>query len=203
MRRKPRKLTSEERRLWSQIAQTATPLREAKPLEPPAQAPDDHPLSPSGTETTSSFPFGLPRRRARPEPAVRLDLAPDPMKAPDMLGPPRMDARAYGRMTRGKLAPEARIDLHGMTMDRAHDALRSFILSSHARGLRLVLVITGKGRDRPDEDWANPARRGVLRNAVPQWLQLAPLSMLVLQIAPAHIRHGGGGAYYVYLRKQG
>jgi DNA-nicking Smr family endonuclease len=36
---------------------------------------------------------------------------------------------------------------------------------------------------------------------VPQWLRMAPLSALVLQISEAHLKHGGGGAYYVYLRR--
>jgi DNA-nicking Smr family endonuclease len=36
---------------------------------------------------------------------------------------------------------------------------------------------------------------------VPHWLSVPPLSGLVLQITPAHQSHGGGGAYYVYLRR--
>ncbi|WP_150121448.1 Smr/MutS family protein, partial [Sulfitobacter sp. HI0023] len=43
---------------------------------------------------------------------------------------------------------------------------------------------------------------GVLRHQVPQWLSAPPLGGLVLQVTPAHISHGGGGAYYVYLRRQ-
>lgn len=115
-------------------------------------------------------------------------------------GAVRMDAKTHGRLKRGKLAPEARIDLHGMTAERAHGALRGFILDAAARGQRLVLVITGKGREA--DPHMGPARRGVLRNAVPQWLAQPPLGPLVLQLTPAHDRHGGGGAYYVYLKRQ-
>ena len=111
-----------------------------------------------------------------------------------------MDRKAFERMIRGKLRPQARLDLHGMTAAHAHDALRGFILRAHANGLRLVLVITGKGR-RGGDDAIIPERHGVLRHQVPQWLRLAPLSPLVLQISPAHRSHGGEGAYYVYLRK--
>ncbi|MFG6543173.1 Smr/MutS family protein, partial [Sulfitobacter sp. M22298] len=46
-----------------------------------------------------------------------------------------------------------------------------------------------------------PVRDGVLRHQVPQWLSMPPLSSLVLQVAQAHVSHGGGGAYYVYLRR--
>jgi DNA-nicking Smr family endonuclease len=113
----------------------------------------------------------------------------------------RMDRKAFDQMKRGKLKPEGRIDLHGMTLDHAHPALTRFILSSQASGKRLVLVITGKGKAR-DEGGPIPVRFGVLRHQVPQWLSMAPLAQAVLQITPANIRHGGTGAYYVYLRKR-
>ena len=102
-------------------------------------------------------------------------------------------------MKRGKLDPDARIDLHGLTAERAHAALIGFVLAAQKRGDRLLLVITGKGRAGSDHA---PSRRGLLRNAVPQWLAQAPIGHHILQIAPAHQRHGGGGAYYVYLRRK-
>ena len=103
-------------------------------------------------------------------------------------------------MLRGKTAPEARIDLHGMTLAEAQPELVRFILNAHASGLRLVLVITGKGK-RDEDHGPIPARRGVLRHQVPHWLNLPPLSAAVLQVASAHLKHGGEGAYYVYLRR--
>ena len=111
-----------------------------------------------------------------------------------------MDSKAFGKLKRGKLLPEGRIDLHGMTLAQAHPALIGFILSAHAAQKRLVLVITGKGKLR-DDFAPMPARHGILRHQVLQWLAMAPMGGLVLQIAPAHISHGGEGAYYVYLRK--
>ena len=102
------------------------------------------------------------------------------------------------KLRRGKLAPEARIDLHGMTLAEAHVALTGFILMSRTLGRRLVLVITGKGRSRGG---SAPMQPGALRQQVPDWLRLPPLGEAVLQVAPAHRRHGGEGAYYVYLRR--
>ena len=87
-----------------------------------------------------------------------------------------------------------------MTLSQAHPVLMRFILDAHASGKRLVLVITGKGKDR-DEGGPIPVRRGILRHQVPGWLHAPPLGALVLEIREAHLRHGGGGAYYVYLRK--
>jgi len=115
--------------------------------------------------------------------------------------PVQMDQKAFTKLKRGKLKPEGRIDLHGLTLERAHPALTGFILSAHKQGKRLVLVITGKGKMR-DDGGPIPVRQGVLRHQVPQWLQMPPLSQAVLQITQAHISHGGGGAYYVYLRRQ-
>lgn len=112
----------------------------------------------------------------------------------------QMDAKAYARMTRGKLLPEARIDLHGLTLAEAHPELIRFILQTHAHGMRLVLVITGKGKAKPDHG-PIPTRIGALRHQVPQWLRLPPLGPLVLQVAESHLKHGGAGAYYVYLRR--
>ncbi len=90
--------------------------------------------------------------------------------------------------------------LVGMTLAQAHPALVSFLLDARARGKRLVLVITGKGRAGEDWEAPMPARAGRLRHDVPRWLSLPPLSSAVLQVAPAHRRHGGEGALYVYLR---
>jgi DNA-nicking Smr family endonuclease len=112
-----------------------------------------------------------------------------------------MDAKTHGKMTRGKLAPEARIDLHGMTLAEAHPELIRFILNAQAQGLRLVLVITGKGKRR-DDPGPIPQRVGALRHQVPHWLRLPPLGPAVLQISEAHLKHGGAGAYYVYLRRR-
>lgn len=109
-----------------------------------------------------------------------------------------MDHKTHRKMTRGKLAPDARIDLHGMTLAVAKSQLTGFIMGAHAQGHRLVLVITGKGKG---DMGPLPTRSGALRHEVPHWLAMAPLTGSVLQVVPAHIRHGGAGAYYVYLRR--
>ena len=106
----------------------------------------------------------------------------------------------FGKMKRGRLEPEGRLDLHGMTLDQAHPALTRFILSAQASGKRLVLVITGKGKSGEDSG-PIPRPRGALRREVPLWLGSPPLAQAVLQIAHAHLRHGGEGAIYVYLRR--
>lgn len=112
---------------------------------------------------------------------------------------PAMDRRNYDRLRRGKLPVERRIDLHGMSLAAAHVALQQFLLSAHRERVRVVLVITGKGR--AQEDGMVPAKGGVIRRAFPDWLSLPPLAGLVVQAVPAARHHGGAGAFYVYLRR--
>ena len=90
-----------------------------------------------------------------------------------------------------------------MTLSQAQPALTAFIMASYAIDRRLVLVITGKGQKKSVEDVGPiPEQPGILRRNVPHWLQVPPLAQLVLQVSEAHGRHGGGGAYYVYLRRR-
>jgi len=198
MTRRPRRLTPEERELWSRVAAATTALHpeHARRIDPEAaepKAPVPHRTKPA----LPDFRIG----ESVPDVAFGHDLAPS---LSDRLArtPVRMDRKAHKQMTRGKLAPEARIDLHGMTLAQAHPALTGFLRDAHARGVRLALVITGKGR-RGADDGPIPQRQGVLRHQVPVWLHQPPLGAIVLQVAEAHLRHGGSGAYYVYLRRGG
>jgi DNA-nicking Smr family endonuclease len=174
----------------------------ARPLHAVSYAPPQPITAPKHPEVKSPRPIKPFKMQGRPDSRPRLDLAADPMQ-PLSRTPQALDKRTHDRLRRGKKAPEARIDLHGMTAAQAHGALRGFIRSSHARGLRLVLVITGKGNTTREEIGIMPTRNGVLRHALPQWLGAPDMHPMILQISAAHRRHGGGGAYYVYLRKRG
>lgn len=193
-----RKLRSEEQELWQQVARTTDPLHKlpAKRLKEEAGPKPLPPEKPGPRDPLSPFALGE-RSLARTQTHVFAKTSADHLHE----APVRMDAKAFTRMKRGKLTPEARMDLHGMTVDRAHGALIQFILNAQARGLRLVLVITGKGQ-REDPYDPMPRRRGVLKSQAPMWLQMPPLSGAVLQVTPANRKHGGEGAYYVYLRRR-
>ena len=194
---KRRKLTADEAELWKKVTDKTEPLRQLDTFDPTAFAPKPKEKKPAPRKVVPLDGKSPPKPPAR---KVSFDLSPS---LPEQLrsAPVQMDRKTFGRMQRGKLKPEARIDLHGLTLDRAHGALTKFILSSHGGGKRLVLVITGKGKER-DDGGPIPVRFGVLRHQVPQWLGQAPLKSIVMQVTPAHVSHGGGGAYYVYLRRQ-
>ena len=97
-------------------------------------------------------------------------------------------------MRRGQITIEDQLDLHGMTQTEAHQKLTQFIQTSYANGRRSLLVITGKGR-------GSESSRGVLRNAVPQWLNQPSLSEFIKAFDYASRSDGGEGALYVLLRR--
>jgi DNA-nicking Smr family endonuclease len=193
--RKPRHLSSEERALWDRVADRTTPLHPTREEPAPNIAP---PITQKreiiAADPMPEFRVGQKASAARGHDVMR------PLVDRLAAAPVNMDNKSYGKMKRGKIKPEARIDLHCLTLAEAHPELIAFILGSQAVGRRLVLVITGKGKDR-DDGGPIPTRHGVLRHQVPQWMALPPLSSAILQITPAHLKHGGHGAYYVYLRR--
>jgi DNA-nicking Smr family endonuclease len=202
MARRKKGLTPEDRELWDRVKRTATPLPPSK-LE--KQGATQGPGSGEDARQNATTPGARPIKTFRIGEAASAPSAPQPRHdLSDRIAqaPIRMKQTAHRRMIRGKMKPEARIDLHGMTLSEAHPALVDFVIDAHARGLRLLLVITGKGRGGDREDHGPiPIRRGVLKQQVPGWLTAPPLGPLVLEIREAHQRHGGGGAYYVYLRR--
>ena len=117
-------------------------------------------------------------------------------------GPSGVNGATQDKLKRGLIEPDARIDLHGMTQLAAHRTLFAWMTTAHQRGLRLVLVVTGKGNPRNDDNapWMM-APHGVLKQMVPRWLNEPELAALIATVRPAHTKHGGEGALYVYLRK--
>ncbi len=195
---KRRRLSAEDRELWDRVAANTERMErsnlEAQRFDPDMGLPV---AEPNALRKAKTVIMGKPATTRRAPGNDLLPALPDRLRK----APVQMDQKSFGKLKRGKLTPEGRIDLHGMTLERAHPALTGFIMTAHARGKRLVLVITGKGKQR-DEGGPIPVRHGILRHQVPQWLSMQPMASVVLQVAQAHISHGGGGAYYIYLRRQ-
>ena len=193
MNRKPRGLRPDERELWQRVAEQSVPMHPER-ANPIKQAVERLNKTPPKHRVQN---FGIGQLARKPVP--QHDLVPH-ITDHLMNSHVQMDRKAYGKMKRGKLGVEAKIDLHGMTLAQAHPTLNGFIQRTHAQGKRLVLVVTGKGKSGTGTG-PIPERRGVLRHQVPHWLLSPPLGALVIQVTPAHLKHGGDGAYYVYLRR--
>ncbi len=127
------------------------------------------------------------------EPSPCAPAAPPPSetgsKRPRRPGPPE-DLSGQRRIRRGQHAIDARLDLHGHTQDTARRELVEFVLRQAGQGARCVLVITGKGR----------LGAGVLRARLFDWIADPELRPFIAGYAPAHARHGGAGAAYLFLR---
>jgi DNA-nicking Smr family endonuclease len=175
-----RAATAAELALWRKAAGDVRPLsgrQHRDSLETPI------PEEPAPSESTA------PRR------AAATSRPPPPPE-------PGLDRRSAERLRRGQLPIEARLDLHGMRQDEAHDALAAFLARADARGLRCVLVITGRGLRRAAEaDW-RPESIGILKTAVPRWLADPAQRTRILGIAEAQPKHGGAGALYILLRRK-
>ena len=107
-----------------------------------------------------------------------------------------INRRQADRLRRGELGVEDSLDLHGCTRGDAALRVAGFIGRSAARGLRCVLIVTGQGRAEP-----LAAAKGVLREGLEGWLNAPGTREKVLACVPARSRDGGGGAFYVLLRR--
>lgn len=110
-------------------------------------------------------------------------------------GPHGMDGRTARKLKRGKLTIDGTLDLHGHSQRAAHDALTRFLADGVQSGRRTVLVITGKG----DPVGGRP---GVLKDAVPRWLNEMPIRQWVSGFSYAAVKDGGEGALYIRLKRK-
>lgn len=175
---------------WDAFAAEIEPLRgagkkRAATARPKALAPSQ---SARVTEASARHPAPLP-----PGPIV-VDSARAPAAG--------LDSATAAKLKRGELAIEGRIDLHGMTVAQAHRALMAFLGQQDSAGARCLLVITGKGSREKDEQplWAE--RRGSIRAQLADWLKHGAHAPRILAVAMAAAKHGGGGAFYVLLRRK-
>ncbi len=177
-----RRLSDEERALWTGFVRSITPLREAADT-PEAPTRDSGPAAPIVPQAVSNVAPPALEKKSPP-------LAP-------------LGRRLRQRVGRGREPIDARFDLHGMTQTEAYAALRRFLHRAQAEGARTVLVVTGKGTGRSLDDRGNDAarERGVLKRQVPLWLALPEFRALVIGFEDAHASHGGQGALYVRLRR--
>jgi DNA-nicking Smr family endonuclease len=205
-----RHLDDDEAADWEHTARSIEPLKRAKGRVHAAQeqASDDSGHRPRvKAEPKPASPHGHGAHHARTAKAHAVTPSPAPAKKAI---PPvaQFDRKKAKKIRAGHIEIEARIDLHGMRQDEAHAALRAFLFRTQARGLRWVLVITGKGvkldddHDRPF-DMTRNRDRGVLKRNVPRWLEEPDLRHLIVSYTSAAIPHGGDGALYVHLRKRG
>ena len=179
-----RRVTPDELELWRHVAQSVRPIKSKRRPAPPKEAAPSVP--PGKAKSAKSVVPAAPP--VKPQPAV-------PTKPHELTHglSHGIDRRQAERFRKGKLTIEGKIDLHGRTQQDAHDDLLAFLRRAHAAGKRNVLVVTGKGM--------TTSKTGILRQAVPRWLNEPSFRMLVLAFDYAEPQHGGEGALYVLLKR--
>ncbi len=189
-----RDLAPEEAALWQKVIASVTPLhvRAAPKRLPPEPAPAPKPVA-RPVRAPLDIPIGklAPTRPARP--AITLST---PM--PDTHERRTLDASWDRRLSRGLVAPESSIDLHGHNLHAAYDRLDAGLGQAIARGDRVLLLVTGKP---PRPESQRPHARGAIRAAVGDWLAASRHSEKIAAVRQAHPRHGGAGALYIVLRR--
>ena len=111
-----------------------------------------------------------------------------------------IDKNTMRRFKREELGVEATLDLHGMTMDKAYEAVKNFVISCFERQKRAVIIVTGKGLAHQSDDIFET--KGVLKQCVPEWLKGETLRPMILTYIHPSAKLGGEGALYILLRRK-
>ncbi len=178
---KKRQLTPEEKRLWKLITRQTKPLSFSSVDEEEEEEVSENKEAPRSKVKIKAQP--APANQPKPASAKpKTNIK----KQGDYSGIDKNTAESFRK---GKEPIDAKLDLHGMTQEKAHNALVAFIEKQVRLESRRLLVITGKGS-------------GILRSALPRWLAEPGLNKSILAFDVAKAKHGGDGAYYILLKRK-
>jgi DNA-nicking Smr family endonuclease len=105
---------------------------------------------------------------------------------------PQLDKSTAKKLKNGLIDIDSILDLHGLSQELAYKQFLNFIKNSEINNCRCLLVITGKGGE---------SQKGILRQMLPLWANnLKPDP--ILRCIQASQKHGGTGAYYIYLKRK-
>jgi DNA-nicking Smr family endonuclease len=180
--RKLRRLSEDEIDLWLLVAENVV-RRAGSSVPERIRVP-----APAKPETVAI--------KASPPVALKQPLVPkQPPLAP-------LERKLKQKLSRGRMTADAAIDLHGFRQTEAFNALHHFLLRSQRQGATVVIVVTGKGGKPGTFLDVGGGEIGVLRRAVPLWLNMPDFRPMVLGFEEAARQHGGSGALYVRLRRR-
>jgi DNA-nicking Smr family endonuclease len=96
------------------------------------------------------------------------------------------------------------IDLHGYTLEEANKSIEEFIIKSYHEKINKLIVVTGKGIHSNNEK--NPyvsKDLSILKYSVPEFVSNNKnLMKVIYEIKDAKMEDGGGGAFYIFLKKK-
>ena len=183
--------------MWSRLTRSIRPIQSEPEPEAPPPAPEPVPEKPQ-------LPVSKPvyvRPRAQTEDIEKLlggfvdsrmhgNTGSKPPPARPQAGMPA-DRGEERRVRRGRVPFGASLDMHGHTQMTGRASLLAFVSQNRTLGETSVLVITGKGRD----------GQGILKTRLLEWIAEPDFRLHVSGYARANQRHGGEGAYYLFLKR--
>jgi len=95
------------------------------------------------------------------------------------------------------------IDLHGFSLENANNVIEEFVIQCFKKNVNKIIVITGKGlRSKSIRNPYASKDLSILKYSVPDFIKLKPnLMKIIKKIEEAEIEDGGGGAFYIFLKK--
>ncbi len=179
-------LSDDEQKLWQKVTESVTRLNSNQAAKPLVRRAAYRVVAPDVTQ----FDFRTAPAAGLTEQSFSLRDA---------------DHNWQQKLRRGKVKPDGKIDLHGMTENHAFAALNRYIIEAQNRGKRFILVVTGKGGKKSGYDQTSHSDygrgRGILKTNVPRWLSQGDLAARVVSYYSANAEHGGDGALYVILKR--
>ena len=178
MKKLPEAKTPEDVEAWFEEVENIVTIKqpEEKPQAPLILKPVEPSLSEEGLYNANSFQF--------------LEVG----------NTDNIDGNTAEKFRKGQLQIEAKLDLHGLKEKEAFESVKNFILNAYMQKKRCVLIITGKGIKKDNDPWYET--KGVIREALPSWLNHPEIRPFILSMTSAKIEDGGSGAMYVLLKRQ-
>ncbi|WP_440908526.1 Smr/MutS family protein [Candidatus Pelagibacter sp.] len=104
---------------------------------------------------------------------------------------------------KNKNLKERSIDLHGYSLDEANKTIEDFINKAFSENVNKLVVVTGKGLHSENEKDPYVSKDlSILKYSVPEFINNnAGLMKMINEITDAKIEDGGGGAFYIFLKK--
>lgn len=191
MKKKSRVLSSEEGRLWENFVSSITPIEKKDNLELRKLEVNE------GYRKQNIFSSNTKIKKDLLSKVIKHEKK--PLKIHNFS---QIDRKTLKKVKNGQINPEAFLDLHGMNVETAYQKVKEFLSECSERNKRLILIITGKGKRKEQEEsfWMEYSI-GVLKKTVPNWLREKDNNSLILGYTTAHKKHGGEGALYIYLRR--
>tara|TARA_B100000902_G_scaffold346072_1_gene352533 strand:+ start:10 stop:432 length:423 start_codon:yes stop_codon:yes gene_type:complete len=95
------------------------------------------------------------------------------------------------------------IDLHGYSLEEANNSIEKFIIKSYQENINKLIVVTGKGiHSQNEKDPYVSKDLSILKYSVPEFISNNKnLMKIIYEIKDAKIEDGGGGAFYIFLKK--